>query len=79
MNAMTAAEANRNFSALLRLVREGRSCTITSHGKPIARLVPVTARDVVRRAAKRTLLDRLRSQPVTTPIARWTRNELYDE
>ena len=37
---MSAADANRNFSALLRQVREGQSCVITSHGKPVAKLVP---------------------------------------
>jgi prevent-host-death family protein len=77
--ATSAAEANRNFSALLRQVREGQSCVITSHGKPVAKLIPIVARDEPRRAAKRVLLERLRSQPATFPVGRWTRDELYED
>jgi prevent-host-death family protein len=79
---ISAAEANRNFSQLLRGVREGRSYVVTSHGRPIARLVPINeakaADDRMREAAKRELLRRLESQPVID-IGRWTRDELYDQ
>jgi prevent-host-death family protein len=34
-------EAKARFSELLRKVREGRSITITYHGKPIAKLQPI--------------------------------------
>ena len=34
---ISAAEANRQFSALLREVRKGRQYVVTSHGRPIAR------------------------------------------
>lgn len=37
--AVSAADANRQFSLLLRRVREGHSYVVTSHGKPVARLV----------------------------------------
>jgi prevent-host-death family protein len=75
---IAAAEANRRFSELLRRAREGHTTVITSHGKPVARLVPVTVEDERIAVARRALFDRLRqTKPVETP--RWTRAELYDE
>jgi prevent-host-death family protein len=44
---ISAADANRRFSVLLRKVREGRSYVVTSHGKPVARLIPVGKHDQV--------------------------------
>ena len=76
--AVSAAEANRNFSKLLHDVREGRSYVITAHGKPVARIVPYTSRDAGAAAAKAALLKRLRTQR-RVHIGRWTRDELYDE
>lgn len=73
--AISAAEANRKFSKLLREVREGRSYIVTSHGRPVARIAPVTEERSSK--AKSALLQRLRSQPVTD-IGPWTRDELYD-
>jgi prevent-host-death family protein len=70
-----AAEANRNFSRILRDVREGDSFTVTSHGRPIARIVPAASMD--REAAKQRLLERLRSQPAMN-AGPWSREELYD-
>jgi len=79
---VSAAEANRSFSRLLRGVREGRSYVVISHGRPIAKLSPInhakSADDRVREAAKRELLRRLDSQPVID-IGPWTRDELYDQ
>jgi prevent-host-death family protein len=77
-SAISAADANRRFSELLRGVRNGASYIVTSHGKPVAKIVPITERDPVREAAKRALLARLRSQPATKAIGRWTRDELYE-
>jgi len=78
---VSAAEANRGFSRLLRGVRAGRSYVVTAHGRPIARLVPVDDEAdgelQLREAAKRALLERLEGQPVID-IGRWTRDELYD-
>jgi prevent-host-death family protein len=78
-SAISAADANRRFSAVLRGVRNGRSYVITSHGKPVARIVPVAERDPVRDAAQNALLARLRSQPATRAIGRWTRADLYED
>jgi prevent-host-death family protein len=75
---ISAAEANRKFSALLRGVREGRSYVVTSHGQPVARLVPATGDEATAERARERLFARLESQ---TPVnaGRWTRDELYDD
>src|SRR5690606_6848968 len=75
---ISAAEANRRFSHLLRGVREGRSYVVTSHGKPIARIGPPVESSESRRTARERLFARLESQPVQTGV-RWTREELYED
>jgi prevent-host-death family protein len=76
---ISAADANRNFSRLLRDVREGRSYVVTSHGRPVARIAPVQSKQgkVGDSPGWGRLLRRLRKQPVMN-IGRWTRDELYD-
>lgn len=76
--AVSAADANRRFSLLLRGVREGRSYVVTSHGKPVARLVPANKNDEVAASARAALLSRLERQPVVH-AGRWTRDELYED
>jgi prevent-host-death family protein len=76
--AVSAADANRRFSELLRTVRDGRSVLVTSHGKPVARIVPVTEHDRTSEGARAALLARLRAEPVAN-IGRWTRDELYED
>jgi len=75
--AVSAADANRKFSLLLRRVREGRSYVVTSHGKPVARIVPTTGGEDMARA-RTALLARLEKQPVVK-AGRWTRDELYED
>lgn len=75
---VSAANANRNFSKLLRSVQDGRSYVVTSHGKPVAKLVPVGKHGEVTTRARTALLRRLRSQPATN-AGRWTRDELYED
>ena len=77
-SAISAASANRDFSKLLRGVRDGRSYVITSHGNPVARIVPVDALDPVRAAARRVLFKRLTKLPAIS-AGRWTRDELYED
>ena len=78
-DAISAADANRSFSSLLRRVREGRSVVVTSHGKPIARIVPLGERDDrAAEGARAALLARLRTEPVVN-VGRWTRHELYED
>lgn len=75
---VSAADANRKFSQLLRSVREGRTFVVTVHGKPVAKIVPVSKDEKVLSAARTVLLARLCSQPVLN-VGRWTRDELYED
>ena len=77
--AVSAADANRDFSKLLRHVKEGRSFVITSHGRPVAQLGPLDEGSSVRAAARRVLFKRLRTQASTPPVGAWTRDELYED
>jgi prevent-host-death family protein len=74
--AISAAEANRTFSRLLREVREGHTYVVTAHGKPVARIVPCDKAGGDREKARAALLERLAEQPVMD-IGPWTRDELY--
>jgi prevent-host-death family protein len=76
--AVSAADANRNFSSLLRSVRAGQSFVITSHGRPVARIIPAEEFEDAHAAGRAALLDRLAQQPATD-IGPWTRDELYDD
>jgi prevent-host-death family protein len=76
--AVSAADANRRFSELLRKVKAGQTFVVTSHGRPVARLVPIDPRDRTAGVARRILLDRLRKESLAT-IGTWTREELYED
>jgi prevent-host-death family protein len=76
--AISAAEANRRFSELLRTVKEGRSIIVTSHGKPVAKITPVAEGEQIAEVARAALFARLRTERVVN-IGRWTRSELYDD
>ena len=75
--AISAAEANRKFSTILRGVRQGRSYVVTSHGRPVARIMPANQHDTAMTGARDALLARLERQPVGH-AGRWTRDELYE-
>jgi prevent-host-death family protein len=45
MDVVGAFEAKTHFAALLERVEHGETFTITRHGKPVARLVPIEQRD----------------------------------
>ncbi|HZK98617.1 MAG TPA: type II toxin-antitoxin system prevent-host-death family antitoxin [Caulobacteraceae bacterium] len=79
-----AAQANRDFSKLLRAARDGAKITITSHGQPVAELGPVGVESISeavemdrRRKAREDLLAHLRSVKPTV-VGPWTRDELYE-
>jgi prevent-host-death family protein len=74
--AISAADANRKFSKLLRDVKQGQSYVVTSHDRPVARIAPVDQGHQATNT-KAVLLNRLRSQRVlnTRP---WKRDDLYD-
>lgn len=77
-DAVSAADANRRFSELLRVVKRGRSVLVTSHGKPVARIVPAGDDDRTQGTAQSMLLSRLRRERVVT-VGRWSRDELYED
>jgi prevent-host-death family protein len=79
MKTVTASDANRQFSVLLRQVVQGQSVVITSRGKAVATMSPLTqTQDLKREAAKAELLKRLHKQPASGKARNWTRDELYD-
>jgi prevent-host-death family protein len=73
---ITATDANRNFSRLLKDVASGESILIVSRGTPVARISPVAKTSV--KAAKESLLLRLSKQEAIGSRD-WTRDELYAE
>lgn len=77
---VSAADANRKFSSLVRGVREARATyVVTAHGRPVAKIIPYNGSDdLVRSKARGALFERLRSQPVMD-VGAWTRDELYDD
>ena len=76
--AVSAADANRRFSELLRTVQKGRSVVVTSHGKPVARITPVVGDDRAAEGARAALFARLKQERVVES-GHWTRDELYDD
>ncbi len=76
--AVSAADANRRFSELLRTVKKGRIVIVTSHGKPVARIMPVVEDERATAGARSALFARLRTERVVN-VGRWTRDELYDD
>ena len=79
MKTVTAAEANRQFSAVLREVASGQRVMVTSHGKPVATIEPVCRGGGAGfGAGKQRLLRRLAG--VRAQGAReWARDELYED
>ncbi|MDR0826401.1 MAG: type II toxin-antitoxin system prevent-host-death family antitoxin [Desulfovibrio sp.] len=77
MRTVTASDANRNFSGLLRGVAGGESVVIISRGTPVAKMSPVDAK-TGRQAARHSLLHRLENQ-CASGQRNWTRDELYED
>jgi prevent-host-death family protein len=75
MRTVTATDANRNFSSLLREIAAGESLLIVSRGTPVARMIPVGT-ESVRQSGRHALLRRLESQ-TASGRRNWTRDELY--
>ena len=78
MKTITAANANRGFSNLLREVSKGEEITILSRGTPVAKIISVDSETLQKEAMKKLLLSRLRTQ-VVTGSRNWTRRELYND
>ena len=77
MKTISAADANRHFSGLLRDVATGEVVTVLSRGKPVATISPVARESGLRQMARETLLERLR-QNKASGARDWTRDELYE-
>lgn len=75
---VSAADANRRFSRILHGVQKGNSYVVTSHGRPVARILPAEPGEGARSAARAALLSRLAKQPVVD-AGRWSRDELYED
>ena len=76
MRTITASDANRNFSGLLRDVASGESILIVSRGTPVAKISPVEVKTGML-AAKESLLLRLSGQKASGR-RNWIRNDLYE-
>ena len=73
METVGAYQAKTHLPRLLERVRRGESVTITKHGRPVARLVPVATddEDRARQAANRIRRrrQRLRGAPLAELVA----------
>ena len=80
MKTIAAAEANRQFSALLREVAQGAEVTVVSRGRPVAKIVPPSP-GAGEGGGRKALLARLKAQAARIKSGakrNWTRSELYD-
>jgi prevent-host-death family protein len=77
---VTATEANRSFSKLLRDVAAGHRVEITSHGRKIAVLSPAELEGPSREQRLKAL-EKLKKRWATqkrVTVGPWTREELYE-
>ncbi|WP_338052555.1 type II toxin-antitoxin system prevent-host-death family antitoxin [Rhodocyclus purpureus] len=76
MQSISASEANRHFSNVLRKVALGEVVTVLSRGKSVATIAPITRTDEGREEARRALVARLRKQQPSGE-RNWQRGEIY--
>ena len=60
-----------------RILPDHHRIIVTSHGRPVAKIVAITEHDQTGRGARTALVSRLRAEPVVT-IGR-TRDALYED
>jgi len=77
MKTMSATEANRHFSSLLKDVARGEEILVMSRGRAVAKVLPFDSAASERKSAQNALLERLSKQP-PTGRRNWKRDELYD-
>jgi prevent-host-death family protein len=77
MRNVSAADANRHFSRLLRDVQAGETVTVTSRGVPVATIKPAGSAGEEAKTARQALLARLQNQPAAGVT--WSRDELYED
>lgn len=76
---VSATEANRSFSKLLRAAQEGTHVTITSRGKPVVAIMGID--DEAEWVKRQEALAKMREHWAhVTPIVvgPWTRDDLYE-
>jgi prevent-host-death family protein len=61
---LAAIETNQRFWSVFRGVQEGRTYVVTSHGRPVARIMPVGYEQELAAMALASLLLRLKAQPL---------------
>ncbi|MCE3001409.1 MAG: type II toxin-antitoxin system prevent-host-death family antitoxin [Xanthomonadaceae bacterium] len=76
MATVGAFEAKTKLSELLDMVERGEEVTITRHGEPVARLVPVRAVD--EQARLRALIDEIKETRATSGLSRTTVDEILE-
>ena len=82
MKMISAADANRQFSRIMREVERGETYVVTSRGKPAIRMEPVQDDEVEkarRAAAWDDLLKHLETRPILNIPITWTREDVYDD
>lgn len=80
VKTVSAAQANREFSKLMKLVEGGEEVVVTSRGKPKVRIVRAENPDIAaeqRRKAFDELTELLRSRPILN-LPRATRDDMYE-
>jgi prevent-host-death family protein len=77
MKTISASDANRYFSRLLRDVAEGEEVAIVSRGRTVAKITPSNDGFGDREAARRGLIARLVEQQAGGSRD-WSRVDLYD-
>ena len=75
---VSASEANRSFSSLLRQVAQGHSFTVLSHGRPVATISPAVESTASLGVSRCSLLTRLATQAASAEPRSWQRDDLYD-
>ena len=78
MKTISAANANRQFSKILREVSHGESYTVTSRGKVVASIQSATQNEKMKKATRGLLLERL-NKVKSIEIPPWKREELYED
>ncbi|MGE0120115.1 MAG: type II toxin-antitoxin system Phd/YefM family antitoxin [Dongiaceae bacterium] len=79
MKQVTAREANQRFSKLLADVAAGKEVVITRHGKPVARLVPMSgSRQSAQRAAAVKRMVAMMKKGIPLGGRKFDRDEMYE-
>ncbi len=80
VTTVSAAQANREFSKLMKLVESGEEVVVTSRGKPKIKLVPAGDIDdeAVRRQRAFDVMTRRLERQTAQNLPRATREDMYE-